>query len=72
MSSRLSINNLNDSAYSYPPSAWEDLAYDLEKKREWSSAMRAWRKAMAATAGHERRERYMSRLEQCLIEAQTS
>lgn len=60
----LTSANLTDPAVMHPPGAWEDLAIELEKRNQWSQAMRAWEKAMSASAGHNRRARYDERAKQ--------
>jgi hypothetical protein len=61
----LTIANLKEPAINYAPGTWEDLALSLERQRMWDSAMVAWRKAMTASAGHERRARYEKRAIEC-------
>jgi hypothetical protein len=62
---KLSIKNLAEPAVTYPPGAWEQLAYELERQRMWDSAMQAWRKAMGASSGHLRRAHYEERAKAC-------
>lgn len=57
----LTIANMADNPSEHSPSEWEKLALKLEKDRFWDSAMRAWRKAMSASAGHNRRDHYEAR-----------
>lgn len=61
---KLTSKNLGDPAVSHPPSSWEDLAVKLEGVRDWPAAMKAWNKAMSASAGHARRARYDEKAKQ--------